>query len=125
MKKVAAVMVCLCITGSSLAEVSVGSFYDIERRLVILEHNWFSKLNDQWSVYGFNEAYRNPQEGFPPGKNVLFGKSWLMRDVGSGLSIGIELEHGYNNAGMYSRSRAFAPDTFRVLPKLGISVRLQ
>lgn len=107
------------------ADITIGGFYDAERRLIITEANWFAKLPSMWSAYGFVEAYRNPAQGYPPESNVLFGKAWLMYGVTKDVSIGTELEFGYNNAGMYSRTRPFQPDEFRVIPKLGVSIKLQ
>jgi len=112
------------LSSTAQAGNSVGLFYDTERQLMIAEHNWFHKINDHWSAYGFNEAYRNPEQGFPAERNVLFGKSWIMREVAKDVSVGVEIEHGYNNAGMYSRSRPFEQDKFRAIPKVGFSWKL-
>jgi hypothetical protein len=122
MKKTIAVF--LLSTGIAQAGNTVGVFYDTERQLMIAEHNWFHKINDHWSAYGFNEAYRTPEQGFPAERSVFFGKSWVMREVAKDVSVGVEIEHGYNNAGMYSRSRPFEQDKFRAIPKIGVSWKL-
>lgn len=123
MKRLVAVSL-LCIAPVlARADATLGAFYDPERRLTIGELNWFSKQG-QWAAFGFLEAYRNPTEGFPPESNVLFGKTWVMREVTKSLSLGVELEHGYNNAGMWTRNKPFEQDQFRVIPKFGASFRL-
>lgn len=101
--------------------MTLSAFYDIERRLTIVEQNWFVPLGDKWSAYGFNELYREPAQGFPPNSNVWFGKTWVMREVTPTVKVGLEIEHGYNNAGMWTRERPFQQDQFRFLPKVGVS----
>lgn len=119
------IYIALFIPSVAMADLSLGAFYDPLRGLTIAEANWYSRLGSSWSAYGFVEAYRTPEQGFPPEKNVFFGKTWLMYDLTKKVSVGMEIEHGYNNAGMYSRSRPFQPDEFRVIPKFGASIKLQ
>lgn len=117
-------MVILLFSTSAMADNTIGGFYDAERRLWIGEHNWFVPLGGAWKAFGFNEIYRLPAEGFPSEKNVWFGKTWIMREVSPSLSIGVEIEHGYNNAGMFKRSDPFKQDQFRVIPKIGLQWKL-
>ncbi len=124
MKKLAAALSMIILAPLARADATVGAFYDVDRRLAIAELNWFQKQG-QWSAFGFLEAYRLPAEGFPPNSDVLFGKTWVMRDVTKSLSLGMEIEHGYNNAGMWTRARPFEQDQFRVIPKFGAQWRLQ
>lgn len=122
MKKLA--MALVLFSSTAFAGNTVSLFYDTERRLTIAEHNWYHQFDQNWSAYGFNEFYRNPEQGFPAVKPVWFGKTWIMREVAKDISIGVELEHGYNNAGMYSRTRPFEIDKPRVIPKVGFSWKL-
>lgn len=99
-------------------------FYDPSRQLGIAEYNWFQPWG-KWQTYGFVEVYKLPAQGFPPESTVIFGKGWLMYEIAPKVRIGAEIEYGRNNAGMWTRSRPFEPDQWRVIPKLGISVEVR
>ncbi len=103
---------------------TAGVFYDPMRRLSIAEYNWFEPMG-AWKTYGFIEAYRLPAEGFPSNSTVVFGKAWLMRDVAKNVSVGMELEFGRNNAGMWTQERPFQPNQWRAIPKLGVSMTVR
>ena len=119
---IAAATLVLCAPAK--ADITVGAFYDTQRQLPIAEANWYFR-DSKFAAYGFLEAYQNPQQGYPPDKNVAFGKTWFMYDLSKEFAVGVELEYGYNNAGMYSRSRPFQPDQFRLIPKIGVSIKVQ
>jgi hypothetical protein len=110
---------------SAKAEFSLAAFYDPNRQTGIFEHNWFKPLNDKWYAAGFNEFYYLPEEGFPQESWVWFGKTWIGYKVTGDVSLMLELEHGYNNAGMYSVSKPFKADEFRVLPKIGVGIKFK
>ena len=114
-----------CVFSSvAVASTTIGAFYDPERAIWIFEHSWFYPIGDKWKAFGFNEFYREPTSGFPQNSNVWFGKTWITRDVGHGLSLGVELEHGYNNGGMWTRSDPFRPSKLIVIPKIGIQWKI-
>lgn len=123
MSRLIAVLLFLVSTRAG-ADMTVGAFYDVERRIAILEQTWFVPIGGKWSAFGFNEFYREPQQGYPAESNVWFGKSWVMRDITPSLKAGIEVEHGYNNAGMWTRNRPFEPNQARFLPKFGVQWRI-
>jgi len=41
------------------------------------------------------------------------------------VSVGLEIEHGVNNAGMFTTSRKFEQDRLFVLPKIGVKINLE
>ena len=110
-----------CSTAQAGTDFSV--FYDPNRKLNIAEISYFYKVNGL-DVYGFNEFYNNGDLGFPKNKNVLFGKTWIMKNVSEKWAIGLEIEHGVNNAGMYTRNQPFETNKAFVLPKIGFRVKL-
>lgn len=117
-------VVLLLAASAARADQTLGAFYDPARQLPIFEHNWFKDVGGGWRAFGFNEFYHEPNQGFPPNSNVLFGKTWLMRSLSRDVSVGAELEHGYNNAGMWTSGHPFKQDQFRVIPKFGVQIRL-
>jgi hypothetical protein len=113
----------LLLSTPAFGGTEIAAFYDPNRQLGILEHSFFYKSRHV-DVYGFNEFYRNDSRGFPRNENVWFGKTWVMHNVSSRWSVGLEIEHGRNNAGMYAVSRPFTPDKMFVLPKVGFKLKL-
>lgn len=117
-----ALLVALLLPLNAMAD-SVGVFYDHARRLAIAEFNWFH-AKDSFRFYGFTEAYRLPAEGFPAESNVIFGKAWLTKEVAPKVHVGLEIEYGRNNAGMWTQGKPFQPNQWRAIPKIGVSVEL-
>jgi hypothetical protein len=115
------VALAFCSTAQAGTDFSV--FHDPNRKLNIAEISYFYKVKG-FDVYGFNEFYNNGDLGFPKDKNVLFGKTWVMKDVSERWAVGLEIEHGINNAGMYTRDRPFEADKTFILPKIGFRVKL-
>ena len=113
----------LCLCSSAHAGTDVALFKDPNRNLNILEHSFFYKTK-YLDFYGFNEFYRNEDLGFPQNKNVWFGKTWFMHNISDKWSIGFEIEHGRNNAGMFTTNQPFQQDKVFVLPKVGVKYKL-
>lgn len=113
----------LCLCSSAHAGTDVAVFNDPNRNLNILEQSFFYKTK-YFDFYGFNEFYKNENLGFPQHKNVWFGKTWVMHNVSETWSVGLEIEHGRNNAGMYTTHQSFQQDKVFVLPKVGVKYKL-
>lgn len=109
---------------NGLCSTTLGAFYDPERAIWIFEHSWFYPIGDKWKAFGFNEFYHEPASGFPQNSNVWFGKTWIMREYDHGLSVGVELEHGYNNGGMWTRGEPFRPSRVILIPKIGVQWKI-
>ncbi len=103
---------------------TLSAYYDPMRQLAIVEHSWFQPFG-AWHAYGFTETYRLPAEGYPAESNVIFGKAYLMREVAPKVRVGLEVEYGRNNAGMWTRGMPFEPGQWRVIPKLGVSIEVR
>jgi len=123
MKKFAlALMFCSSAYAGS-TDLSV--YYDPNRSLNIYELSHYHRPTEKIEVYGFLETYKNSSLAFPQDKQVLFGKTWIMHSVSDRVSVGLEIEHGINNAGMYTISRKFEQDKLFILPKIGIKINLE
>jgi hypothetical protein len=117
-------LLALAFSSSAHAGSDVAVYFDPNRNLNIFEVSHFHKVTDKIDIYGFNEVYKNNNLGFPQEKIVWFGKTWAMYNLNKDLSIGLEIEHGVNNAGMFTTSRPFQQDRFFLLPKVGIKYKL-
>jgi hypothetical protein len=117
-------LLALAFSSSAHADANVAVYFDPNRNLNIFEVSHFHKLNDKVDIYGFNEVYKNNNLGFPQEKVVWFGKTWAMYNINKDLSVGFEIEHGINNAGMFTTSRPFQQDRFFLLPKIGVKYKL-
>lgn len=113
----------LLFSANAYAGTDIALFHDPNRQLNILEMSYFYKTK-YFDFYGFNEFYRNDTLGFPQNKDVWFGKTWLMHNASDKWSFGFEIEHGRNNAGMYTTNQPFQQDKIFVLPKVGIKYKL-
>jgi hypothetical protein len=123
MKKFAlALMFCSSAYAGS-TDLSV--YYDPNRSLNIYELSHYHRPTEKIEVYGFLETYKNSSLAFPQDKQVLFGKTWIMHSVSDRVSVGLEIEHGINNAGMYTTSRKFEQEKLFILPKIGIKINLE
>ena len=100
-------------------------YYDPNRNLNIFELSHYHRPTEKIEIYGFLESYKNSSLGFPQEKQVVFGKTWIMHSVTDRVSVGLEIEHGINNAGMFTTSRKFEQDRLFVLPKIGVKISLE
>ena len=115
----------LLLSSSAYAQTDLSVYYDPNRRLNIFELSHYHRPTDKLEVYGFLESYKNSSLGFPQDKQVLFGKTWIMHSVTNGVSVGLEIEHGINNAGMFTTSKKFEQDRLFILPKIGVKINLE
>jgi hypothetical protein len=115
----------LFFSSSAYADTDLSIFFDPNRNLNIVELSHYHKPSEKTEVYGFLESYKNSGLGFPQEKVVIFGKTWAMYNVTKKFSVGVEVEHGVNNAGMFSTSRKFEQDKLFLLPKIGIKINLE
>jgi hypothetical protein len=123
MKKFAlALMFC---SSAYAGSTDLSIYYDPNRSLNIYELSHYHRPTEKIEVYGFLETYKNSSLAFPQDKQVLFGKTWIMHSVSDRVSVGLEIEHGINNAGMYTTNRKFEQDKLFILPKIGIKINLE
>jgi len=115
----------LLFSSSAYADTDLSIFFDPNRNLNIVELSHFHKPSEKIEIYGFLESYKNSGLGFPQEKVVVFGKTRAMYNVTKKFSVGVEVEHGVNNAGMFSTSRKFEQDRLFLLPKIGIKINLE
>jgi hypothetical protein len=123
MKKLALALMCCSSAYAGSTDLSV--YYDPNRSLNIYELSHYHRPTEKIEVYGFLETYKNSSLAFPQDKQVLFGKTWIMHSVSDRVSVGLEIEHGINNAGMFTTSRKFEQDKLFILPKIGIKINLE
>ena len=121
-KTILALMFC---SSAHAGSTDLSVYYDPNRSLNIFELSHYHRPTEKIEIYGFLESYKNSSLGFPQEKQVVFGKTWIMHSVTDRVSVGLEIEHGINNAGMFTTNKKFEQDRLFVLPKIGVKISLE
>ena len=119
--------VLLLMTQGAKGQV-LSAHYDVARQSPIASVVYQEPVTKRLFVNGFTEVWWNPEEAFPANEAVVFSKHWISYEIAGPLSLSAEIEVSRNMAGAFSRwprRVPFREDTWRVNPKIGVSVNLK
>ena len=117
----------LFVTQGANSQV-LSAHYDVARQSPIASVVYQEPVTKRLYVNGFAEVWWNPEEAFPANETVVFSKHWVSYQIAGPLSLSAEIEVSRNMAGAFARwprRMPFQEGTWRVNPKIGVSVNLK